>query len=293
MRLRLSAVLAGFALGACNGGDPELGDAQVLDAGIADAAVQLDAGPRADAGMGLDAGADAGLDASVETPPDAGPRTYLNCKVLLEAQPASPSGVYLIDPDGAGPLEELPLYCDMAFAGGGWTLILSNVSGRTLAAPGDAGSNASPDASYYFREPAPGALGALKAPHAQALALGAIDLHIRTPFADPANSGDAGYITSIAPGDGGPSFAIRNLRAGRVANANGDGGFAADWSGPNANLARLSFSNTGGFCSPLNTTPYPQIYWACLNQIGLHLGLTIVKWNFASPADEAMEVYVR
>jgi len=40
---------------------------------------------------------------------------------LLENAPGSPNGVYLIDPDGAGPVAPVNLYCDMT--AGGWTLV--------------------------------------------------------------------------------------------------------------------------------------------------------------------------
>src|SRR6185436_8505118 len=69
---------------------------------------------------------DAGADVTTDDA-DAAPPTYpTSCKAILAASPQSTSGVYTIDPDGnAGPAPALPVYCDMDFAGGGWTLIMA------------------------------------------------------------------------------------------------------------------------------------------------------------------------
>ncbi len=49
----------------------------------------------------------------------------MNCYDLLKANPGLPSGDYLIDPDGAGPLPPMMASCDMVTDGGGWTLVLN------------------------------------------------------------------------------------------------------------------------------------------------------------------------
>jgi len=47
-----------------------------------------------------------------------------NCKTLHAREPTAPSGVYELDPDGAGPQAPFRAYCDMVFDGGGFTLVL-------------------------------------------------------------------------------------------------------------------------------------------------------------------------
>lgn len=48
--------------------------------------------------------------------------TPSSCKQLLMFDPSKPSGPYVLDIDGGGPLGEQVFYCDMKTDGGGWTV---------------------------------------------------------------------------------------------------------------------------------------------------------------------------
>lgn len=56
---------------------------------------------------------------------------YPSCAVAHASCPAAQSAVYLLDPDGAGPIPTFKGYCDMVNAGGGWTLVTSRLSTTT------------------------------------------------------------------------------------------------------------------------------------------------------------------
>lgn len=47
-----------------------------------------------------------------------------SCLAIAKATPQGPSGVYWLDPDGAGAAEPFQAWCDLHGDGGGWTLVL-------------------------------------------------------------------------------------------------------------------------------------------------------------------------
>ncbi len=53
-------------------------------------------------------------------------RPGTSCANIKTVAPWSGDGIYIVDPDGAGPIGQLRVKCDMTRDGGGWTLVLKN-----------------------------------------------------------------------------------------------------------------------------------------------------------------------
>jgi hypothetical protein len=220
---------------------------------------------------------------------DAPPGSSLpkNCKEAATATDAG-SAVFEIDPDGTGPVEKRPVLCDFVFEGGGWALIES-------FAPGNGGPASLPDGGSPPTEiPSPGFNRVLPGPFVAELVKTATQVHIRKTFT--VDAGSPLYITSKPTA----TQVMANLGALKIINL----GLAADggkpwelFDGPQATEFSLKFlaDGTKGCTESLMQEQgnYPSIYWACGNEVGLHVQGTKAAWTFAQVANDAIEVYVR
>ncbi|MGD0678465.1 MAG: fibrinogen-like YCDxxxxGGGW domain-containing protein [Polyangiaceae bacterium] len=276
--------------------DPDQGAGMRVDAAgvISDAADALDAeGPTMDA-----LGASVTLDGTVVSQPDGGPAdgsqsdgpafdsgpsqtSYASCLEILDAAPASSSATYVIFPAGTA----LEVYCDMDFAGGGWTLVQSTNGGSCAPATETAGPVALGSCAYV--------------PYAAVTALA----HVSTSVHVRPASGSAvptAYITSAT------ALPIENLRMGLVANANeavGDAGAEeAAWTvvgdpGKATSQGRTPESILTFTCSVAGEM-WPAVYHACGNGAdGFALdvvdNVSYWNWGIMPRVNVPMEVYLR
>jgi hypothetical protein len=214
---------------------------------------------------------------------DSGPpgTSYASCQAILTASPASASGTYPISPGGSS----LDVYCDMDFAGGGWTLVQSTNGGACTPATGTAGTVTLGSCTYM-----PTALLA-------AIAEGSTTVHVRSASGSAA---PAAYISSVT------AVPIQNFRMGLVANANetvGDAGAEeAAWTvvgdpGNATSHGHTPQSILGFTCTVAGET-WPAVYHACGNSAdGLTFDVvdnaSFWNWGITPHVNVPMEVYVR
>ncbi len=196
------------------------------------------------------------------------------CAEVLAARSSATSGLYPLDVDGAGALAPFTAYCDMDYAGGGWTLFL-NHRDNVLMCEG---------------ESTPGSRRYLPRAAAQALAALARQVHIRT-----AGRASDRSITSVPD-----ALAIQNLRLGRVLN-DGQGGTSMNvldvWR-PNGEITanNLTFDVLAPYSASDPLLNYPALYGSSTSatlQVGFATATAFVAYWESATRNETFEAYVR
>jgi hypothetical protein len=250
-----------------------------------DAGAVVSDAPVSDAESGMDASSSTtDAEGAPDTPPDtptmdSGPAA--SCLAILKAAPMSSSATYVIAPGGTS----LPVYCDMDFAGGGWTLVQSTNGGSCTPATESAGTVAQGSCAY------------MPTATLMALAQGSTTVHVRSASGSGA---PIAYVTSAT------AVPIQNLQMGLITNAGEPVGDSvaeeAAWTvvgdpGKATSQGRTPQSILSFTCSVAGET-WPAVYHACGNGAdGFVLdvvdNVSFWSWGTLPHVNIAMEVYLR
>jgi hypothetical protein len=203
------------------------------------------------------------------------------CASIHAADPNAGDGLFLIDPDGTGPIQKFQAYCLMLFDGGGWTLAESTDNGN---GPNSCSAGVVTQNSCTYMP-----IGTV-----EALADLSTQVHIRNPVSPGATPVD--YIESVSGPD---SLVIQNLRAGEILDANVPiGNDAADealWPTFASNGANPGNEPDSAHIFDTNCNvsgfQWPNVYYGC-NATTLSLIVPLSRWE-SSGTNVSLETYVR
>jgi large repetitive protein len=211
------------------------------------------------------------------------------CASIHGSNPAAGDGIFLIDPDGTGPITQFSAYCLMQFDGGGWTLIESTNGGG----------------------PANGVPGVVTQNSAKWMPVGTIDalanlssrVHVRSPVS-PGTDPPLNYVESVGGVDNAVILNLRvenNLNAAfvdPVNNANQESFWSVPVSdntipgGNDPNTVHIfDFNCMGGIFDS-----WPDVYDtnSCgANAAGWQLAGAFSEWQAGALTNIPLEVYAR